>query len=657
MADKIIEKVYRDLQYSVGKYSKLHREMKNDFEFVQGKQWEDKDVDTLRKQGVKALVINKIKPIIKLITGIERQSKSDFVGFPEGGEDSLVADMVTRLLKNVSKTSDLSQKTSIQFKNAAICGLSFIEPYIDYSSDLINGALKFKVISGTDVFPDPDHCEYDMSDAKFVVKLTRNLSEEDLELLFPDDGAKIKRIKGGKINVNSLQEVTGHIQGMDYPGLSEGTTEADEFKEATYDLIDYQYKTIKTAYYVADQQRGFIKEAESKEKAEEVSLQIPGSVVISKKVPCYKLYQCVGDQVFYDGELWSYPRWRNYTLIPLYCEFNTEDVGKKDLSIQGVVRVIKDLQEEFNKRRTQELRHLNSSANSGFDIHEGQMASEDEEKKLKEFGSSPGVVLKRAKGTDPLIRITPMPLSQGHAQAAMEHAQDLKEASGVNPDLLATDSNSQSGRAILLKQRQGLVMVQETLDNYSITKKIVGRFILSQMKELFTVESAMRVLGDQFIQEAFTVPVTAIIQRGLDKMVENRDNEVSELEKANMLMYPQNSAQNPVVDDKNQLVPAIDFDEAFKLVNQVLNDSEIGKYDISVGEGPFSETVRLSNFKSLTDLAQQGIPIPPTALIEMSLIPDNEKKKIIAQMEAQAAAQMQIQQQQMKIDAASKTGA
>jgi hypothetical protein len=47
-----------------------------------------------------------------------------------------------------------------------------------------------------------------------------------------------------------------------------------------------------------------------------------------------------------------------------------------------------------------------------------------------------------------------MPLSQGHAQLAEENAQDLKEASGVNPDLLATDSKSQSGRAILLKQRQ-----------------------------------------------------------------------------------------------------------------------------------------------------------------------------------------------------------
>jgi len=244
-----------------------------------------------------------------------------------------------------------------------------------------------------------------------------------------------------------------------------------------------------------------------------------------------------------------------------------------------------------------------------------------------------------------------MPLSQGHAQLAAENAQDLKEASGVNPDLLATDSKSQSGRAILLKQRQGLVMIQEMLDNYAVTKKLIGRFILSQLREVFTVDSALRVVGDEFIKEAFTVPVTAIIQRGLDKLAEGKDNEVTELERASMLQYPSNSADTPVVDENNELVPAVDFDGAIQLINQVLNDAEIGKYDVAVGEGPFNETVRLSNFLALADLAQQGVPIPPNVLIEMSLIPENEKKKIIAQMEQQAALQAQIAQQEQEAQA------
>jgi len=654
MEKKILQRVYKDLRYSAGKLSKLHKSMKEDFEFVQGKQWEDKDEETLRKQGVKALTINKIKPIIKLITGIERQSKSDFVGFPEGGEDNLVADIVTRLMKNVAKTGDVNVKLSTQFKNGSICGACFLEPYIDYSYDLINGTLKFKVISGRDVYYDPDGVEYDLSDHKFIIKITRDLSKEDLELLFPNDTAKIEKIANGKVDVSAIQNVDEHIQGLDYPELGDRNNWVDEVHDQTYDLIDYYYKKLKTAYYVAQKERGMIKEASSKEEAEALAQQIQGAVVISKKVPEIMHYQVCGAQVFYDDVVWSYPRWRGYPIFPFWCEHNTENISDKDLSVQGIVRVIKDLQMEFNKRRTQELRHLNASANSGFEIEEGQLDDENESK-LKEFGSSPGVVIKRKRGSNPLIRIVPMPLSQGHAQLAEENAEDLKEASGVNPDLLASDTNSQSGRAILLKQRQGLVMIQEMLDNFSTTKRVVGKFILSQLKEVFTVESAMRVIGDEFIQEAFTVPVTSIIQRGLDKMAEGKDNEVTELEKSWMLAYPQNSADTPVVDMNNQLVPAVDFDEAIKLVNQVLNDAEIGKYDVNVGEGPFNETVRLTNFIALTDLAQQGVPIPPTVLIEMSLIPDNEKKKIINQMEMQQAAQMKIAQQQAAAEA--KTGA
>lgn len=643
MAKDILSKVYRDLAYSSSKYSMLHKAIKDDFKFVQGEQWDKNDVETLRRRGVQALSINKIKPIIKLITGIERQSKSDFIAFPEGEEDSLKGNAVTRLIKNVSKQSNVQLHLSNQFKNGAIGGVSYLEPWIDYSFDLINGEMKFKTVSGTDVFPDPDGQEYDLSDHKFLIKVSPDLAKEDLQMLFPDDDKKIDRIVEGKISPAKLENVEEHIQRLDYRPLEEGEQLGDNARDVhskTYDLIDYYYKSLVDKYYVVSRKLGFVKEAPSQEEAEVVAAKIEDAQVIKKKVPVIKLYQVVGSEVFFDDVAPTYPLYKSYPLFPYFAELLTENLGSKELSVQGVVRPIKDLQLEYNKRRTQELLHINSSANSGFEIVEGQL-SPDEEANLRANGSSPGFVVKRKKGSEPLNRITPMQLSQGHAQLAVENAQDLKEASGVNPDLLATDSKSQSGRAILLKQRQGLVMMQEMLDNFATTKKLVGKFILSHLQEVYTVESAMKVLGDSFIKEAFTVPVTAIIQRGLDKMAEGKDEEVTELEQASMLQYPGNSADSPVVDENNQLVPAVDFDEAIRFVNEILSDTDIGKYDVSVGEGPFSETVRMSNFLALTDLAQQGIPIPPTSLIEMSLIPENEKKKIIAQIEAQQLAQQQ----------------
>lgn len=624
-----IKTIYKDLKYAAEKLAPLHKHIKSDFNFEQGKQWEDSDVLTLRNVGVKALTINKIKPIIKLITGLERQSRSDFIAFPEGEEDTISAEIATKLVKNVSKNSYVQIKTSEAFKHGCIGGLSFIEPYIDYSYDLLNGEMMFKKISGVDVYFDPDFQEYDMSDCKYIAKVTRDLAMEDLEMLFPGN-KKLKKITDGKINWDSIGEFTAHIQGVDYP--KESNTTGPDFERPRYDLIDYYYKEMRNRFYVVSADRGIIEDQPDEETAMNVAAQLQGQVV-AKKVPFIMHAQCVGDVLLSDDICWSYPLWRSYPLFPFFAELITEELDDYSLRIQGVVRAIKDLQEEYNKRRTQELRHLNASANSGFDIEEGQLDDENMAR-LKAAGSSPGVVVVRRKNTPPLTRITPMPLSQGHAQLAEENSQDLKEASGVNPDLLANDSQSQSGRAILFKQRQGLVMVQEMLDNYAMTKKLIGKFIISQLKELFTVETAMRVLGNNFIADNFTTPINIILERGLAK-VQNQE-QPTELEQAVMLQYPTQQAEQPIMDERGQLVTTVDFDTAKEVIGSVLNEAQLSKYDISVGEGPFQDTIRLANFMDLKDLASQGVLIPPNVLIEQSMIPQGEKTKILKQMEAQA---------------------
>ncbi len=626
--EDIIRKVYNDLRFSAEKMSKLHDEIKGDFKFEQGKQWEDDDIQTLKNAGIKAITINKIKPIIKLLTGIERQSRSDFKAYPEGEEDELTSEIITRLMKNVSKNSRVEVKFSEVFKNGSIGGMCFIEPYMDYNFDLLNGNLKFKKISSSNVYLDPNFQEYDLSDSKFLIKVTTGLSKDELIGLFPDKEKEIEKINGGKLDVDNLNSLIASPESDDYPSPTTSDTLDSEPDEPTYDLIDYYYKKLTTKYYAIVQEKGIIKDFETKEEAEDFALQAQG-IVIDRKVPVIMLVQVVGNTELYNDVAPFYPKWKTFPLIPYFAELITEDLDDYSLKIQGVVRGIKDLNEEYNKRRTQELRHLNASANSGFDIEKGQLDDQAIDH-LKKYGSSPGFVSQRKKGSAPLGRIAPMPLSQGHAQLAAENAQDLKEASGVNPDLLANDSQSQSGRAILFKQRQGLQMIQEMLDNFGETKRQTGLFILSQIPDLFTVESAMKVIGDAFITENFTVPVNIVLERGLQKVQEGE--EPTEYEQSIMLQYPTTDPNQPIVDETNQLVTTVDMDSAIILINKILSDTELSKYDVAIGEGPYQETIKLANFTDLKELAQQGVPIPPQALIETSMLESGQKKNILRQL-------------------------
>jgi peptide chain release factor 1 len=73
------------------------------------------------------------------------------------------------------------------------------------------------------------------------------------------------------------------------------------------------------------------------------------------------------------------------------------------------------------------------------------------------------------------------------------------------------------------------------------------------------------------------------------------------------------------------------------VIKSVLNNKDLVKYDVSIGEGAFQDTIRMANFNDIKELAQQGVPIPPQTLIELSMIPESQKKGIMNQLQAQMA--------------------
>lgn len=612
MAKKLdVNECLKHLRYARRINKDFFDNYKLDIETAMGKQWKDKDAEDMRKAGVEPLTINKVRPIVKLLTGIERQSRSDIVAFPEGQEDSIKAEVATTLIKSVTKKSKAQNKLSQQFKSGIMGGACFLEPFIDYSFDLLNGELKLKKVSATRVLYDPDADEYDLSDAKYVIKLSLRITKEQLLEIFPDKEKDIEKIEYSKFYFDDKGNLT--IQYEDYEDHEFDKNEDPENYEGDYDLAEYYYKSKTKRYYVASPVDGTLIEADTKEDAEQYAQEVPQAQVIEKEIPEIRRKAFVGGTELDDDVAWTFPRWKGYPIIPYFCEHNSEDDIDRELLVQGIVRSLQSLQFEYNKRRTQELRLLNSSINSGMAIPKGALDKPNKDK-LQKYGSSASVVIEydpeKAAGTTPETwKLRPTQLSQGHAQLAMENAQDIKEASGVNPDLLANDSESQSGRAILLKQRQGLVMVQEPLDNYGETKKILGKFILSQLGELFTVETAIKVLGDAWIQkqEVFKEPV-------FDEMGQ------------------------PQLDEQGKLKLELNQQLVGKVINEVLNDASLGKYDVTIGDGAYTETSRMANHMMLMDMLGKGVPIPPHILIKESNLPESSKTEILQAIEAQQRA-------------------
>jgi hypothetical protein len=621
-SDNYAAEVLKDFKRAYEYRKKWLEAAKRDFEFTLGKQWETEDVSALESQGVMALTINKIRPSIWLLTGLESQNRTDWAAFPEGAEDSLVAEVATRLLKSVAKNSGVNYKISQAFEDALTCGEGWLEPYIDYTYDLLNGDMKFKKLDYNQVFPDPCFKEYDLSDAEFVDKVTWDLTEDQLVGLYPDAEKKIREIQDGRLNVDNL-DVAGvggvSVQRKGYRDATGGV--AGEYEQKTYDLLEHYYKKQIAVYHVLDRKLGKVIVTPSKEEADKyaegASKEGDGvhSVrVVKRMVPEIWVCAIVGGEEIDRKRASSYPEWKTYPFIPNFCYWSQTPLDRESrhLAVQGVSRGMIDLNLQYNKRKTQELRHLNQSTNSGWLSEENSWVNEDE---VKKFGAASGVLLKYKAGRTPPQKIMPTPLSQGHTQLAAENTQDLKESSGINADLLAMQEGGQaSGRAISLRQRQGLVMVQKVFDNLSQTKWILGKYILSQLSKVFDLESAARVLGEAFIMENFSKPVLAPMPGPMGQPV----------------MAPQ---VDPMT---GQPQMEIDKEKLIQTLTKVLQDTGLGKYDVAVGESATNETVKYANYTTLLDMASKGVPIPPDVLVEESQISNASKQKIKAAIEQQS---------------------
>lgn len=615
-----IEKITKDYRIASRFDAKWRKEAKEDLEFCLGDQWEKDIKDKIEAEGRPALTLNIIQPLVKLVAGYQRDSRSSIKAYPEGKEDELASEIVTRLVRKVMDKSKMEYVISEAFETAIMArGKAYIEPYIDYTYNLLHGELKFNVLDGWQVKIDPNSVKYDLSDARYVIK-EKKLTIDELNELFPDKEKEIEEAKNSKMPDDGIVDEDKLLEtNEDYPFVSQMDNDVldKEAEEETHNYIEYYYKKYITRYLAIDTERGLAELFDSEKEAKKALLtalnaeqkikqaQLTGlrkqtkiekiteledeQKIIKRNIPEIWIACVLGQTILVDRLSDSYPQWKNFPVIPYFAWYYSvakRVLKRNDLAYQGLASALKDPQREKNKRRSQALHIINSIANSGWLTEEGAWVDPE---KVKKFGSTPGVDLVYKKGATKPERMYPSNIPQAHIVFEEKSEEDIKTISGINADMLAMDDKTTSGRAIALRQQVGLRLLKPLFDNLILTQEILGKYIIYNLAEVYTVDKALRVLGGEFIDKSFR--------------------------------------RTP--NDPPELIQAA----AANFVSQILNDNELCDYDISIGEGMESPTERYAQFSTLMEMAEKGIPIPPNVLIEYSDIPEGAKKEIMAMIQ------------------------
>jgi hypothetical protein len=309
-----------------------------------------------------------------------------------------------------------------------------------------------------------------------------------------------------------------------------------------------------------------------------------------------------------------------WPIIPYMAHYSTAPIDGDDahLKVQGIVCGVKSSQELHNKAETIKLLHMQSATNSGWLTPKGAWV---DEVKVKQFGSMPGVNLEYDASKGKPERIFPMPAQTGWERDSEYRVESIKAQLGINSDLLAAQQGgTDSGRAIALRQKQGVIMIQKLFDNLSRTKQLCGRFALTQLGEVYDLESSKKILGDAFMKKNFPT-IMVPVDDGMGNM-----------------------SQQPMAGPDGQPMP-YDKELAEAVIKDVL-EGNLGQYDVSIGEVVASETMLMAQQAELRELAQiMPQAFTPDMLIEASNLPTSIKGRAI--QNAQRAQAMMTAPQPM----------
>lgn len=563
--------------------------------FYRGEQWDDQVKDDLEASDRPALTINLIQPAVDVLTGYQRQNRTDIKFFPVEDGDSRVADILSAVVKNVCERNDFAYTESAVFEDQAIAGRGFYHAYADYERD-IRGEVVIERYNWDEVYVGP-HEKLDLSDCERVTK-AKWYTLEKLKQLYPDkaeglteDWAQI--LAGG----NPSREYDGRY-GDQYEMEAKNGTSNPMFvnlKKKELRVLDCErrlYKRVPVFVYGEDD---FVAPGNGWKSSDVAQVKtIPGFRVIERPANKMQRLMVAGGTLLEN----TITDEQEFSIIPVYAKRRGHDWW-------GKVEGAKDPQREVNKRHSQSVDIINKMTSHMWFYDQRTFADAREERKFEEGASRPGLKVKLQDVKRPPTRSDGAPMPQGVVEMEENAVGKLQAILAVNPALLGTPNQGQaaSSMAIIEGKKTALTGNEFLFDNLSYGKRRLGLRLVKLIQQVYTPDRIIRLLVNMNARQP--------VQVGGQPLMQYQPQELVDL----------------------------------------LQNEDLTKYDVVVGESNASPTTRLANYSMLTEMAGKGIPIPPDMVIEASPMPEEMRSKAMQslQMQQQAAKEAEDRKYQMEI--------
>lgn len=592
-----------------------------DQDFYDGLQWDPDDVEALRDRGQWPLVFNLIKPVVDWIGGTQKRTTLDWKILPRNASGAEMAEVKTALMKYLSDVNNEPWAISAAFKDAVVAGVGWLECGV--RGDQTDEPIYATYESWRNVLYDSSSKERDFNDARYLFRW-KWIDKDIAEAMFPDRKDIIAQAV-----IKSTNLVTGGLDenGDEFWYLGQVIGQGDPSKSLTFDRRSYISDTTYVNYrrprcrliegwYRVPVTKQVMRGGETRLHGEFFDEQDPEHVdavregVVSLYDTMTLEMRCA---VFTDKALlWagkSPYKHNKFPMTPIWC-FRR---GRDNVPY-GVIRQLRDPQEDYNKRASKALWQLSTNR---VVMEEGAVSDIEE---LRQEVARPDSIVVKRRGSELEIR-SDASLAEGQVMLMDRDHMHIQSSSGVTDELMGRKTNAVSGVAIEARQAQGSVTTADIFDNLRYAKQLHGQKMMSLCEQYVSEPRVIRLTGAKGQLEWLQVNQPEVQDDGSVRFL----NDITE-EQADFVVSEQDyhaTTRASMFESLMDLVKNLPPEVALKLIPQILELSDIPNKDEFIAE--------------LRQIL--GLPKPGEQM--------SEEEQAAAQQQAQQAQQAQQQAQEI----------
>lgn len=487
-------------------------EMAIDADFYDNIQWRAEDAEALKERGQVPLCYNVISTSINWVLGTEKRGRTDYKILPRKKDNAKPAERKTQLMKYLSDVNMTPFKRSQAFEDAVKVGIGWMESGVQ--DDLDGEPVVMRYESWRNMLWD-SACGKDMEDCRYQIR-TKWLDLDIGEAIFPDRIGTLRRSASGNdaYGIDRLGDDAMDSQEDSYNNYSSARSVIDGVSRDRLRVIEIWFKKpTKVMTLRGGDYHGEIYDEDYPSRAHQEAIRNKESVpVLRTMMRVHVALMCDCGMLYFDVSPY---RHNDFPFTPIWCYRRDRD-GLP----YGMIRGMRDIQEDVNKRASKALHILSTNK---VIMDEGAVDDLDE---FAEEVARPDGILVKKKGYE-LSLNAERELAPAHLQLMSQGISMIQQVSGVTDENMGRTTNATSGIAIGRRQDQGLMATAGIFDNLRLAVQKHGAKELSLIEQYFSEKKSFRITNmrgtPEYVEVNDGLPENDIVRSRADYIISDTD--------------------------------------------------------------------------------------------------------------------------------------